>query len=594
MTRPEEVVDFFLKQKSTVASIKRFIEQFMSHYLYLDKEGRDIAAHCVHQMFRRYYYSPLIQDTAATPANFINTLVHREFGPGVMVVPALRVKSDGEGITGIDFDVACVQEECHYAVRDFESLLDKAASGIALEECGVLTFEEAERLRHEVFITDSNYVRFLGLVALEGGLLDRVPSGTEATASVTSKINDFLSLGERGKLTFIINAAMCLCSRMMAGASPTWSGEFTTPRISDYLENPCDMDDIFERSGIDPDELNERVLSGEIETLPDEETQKILEVGVLLPTFGLFFTAPFSYYLQLLQPLHLQEFNMGIEMDNLIGFNEPKAARLSQFLPADIHDLTPLGEEVLAKGRRVEKCQELDPEVSDEDMYEILECLEDDDEMSELDDLGFDDFAEMIREVVPGSTAGLKRRKKREPKQPTWHPHDDKIFVFRVKVFEYKRIWRDIEIRGDRTLDDLHEAIQLGYPLDPGHLYAFFLSNRMWDGLTEYSHPEADGRSAARAQISRLGLEPKKKFKYVYDFGDSHKFEVELKNIKDPEEGVEYPRETKRNKPKPVPCGACNSGEPSTFYCYDHDMYLCEACSDSEEHKECYLEDVIA
>ncbi|MDI6905499.1 MAG: hypothetical protein QMD13_08480, partial [Candidatus Bathyarchaeia archaeon] len=116
-----------------------------------------------------------------------------------------------------------------------------------------------------------------------------------------------------------------------------------------------------------------------------------------------------------------------------------------------------------------------------------------------------------------------------------------------------KRVWRKIEVLGNRTLDDLHMAIQdaFDFDADPTHLYSFFMSGKAWDHSNfEYYHPDADPKTpidkkmrtmlsmirgsypeprlpATRVRIESLNLEPKQKFLYLFDYGDEWQFEVD-------------------------------------------------------------------
>ena len=47
------------------------------------------------------------------------------------------------------------------------------------------------------------------------------------------------------------------------------------------------------------------------------------------------------------------------------------------------------------------------------------------------------------------------------------------IFVFKVALAGRKSIWRRIALRGNQTLDDLHEAIYDAFDRDDEHLYSF-------------------------------------------------------------------------------------------------------------------------
>ena len=48
------------------------------------------------------------------------------------------------------------------------------------------------------------------------------------------------------------------------------------------------------------------------------------------------------------------------------------------------------------------------------------------------------------------------------------------IFVFKVALAGQKSIWRKIAMRGNQTLDDLHEAIFDAFDRYDEHLYSFY------------------------------------------------------------------------------------------------------------------------
>ncbi len=89
-------------------------------------------------------------------------------------------------------------------------------------------------------------------------------------------------------------------------------------------------------------------------------------------------------------------------------------------------------------------------------------------------------------------------------------------------------IWRTIEIAENQTLDDLHHAVRRAVRFGEDHLYSFFMSGRAWDDRTEYASPYGEGRSAARMRIGDLRLRMKQRFLYLFDYGDEHRFEVQL------------------------------------------------------------------
>ena len=137
------------------------------------------------------------------------------------------------------------------------------------------------------------------------------------------------------------------------------------------------------------------------------------------------------------------------------------------------------------------------------------------------------------------------------------------VYVFKVKLGYDKRVWRRIELLGSQTLHDLSLAIVRSFDFYDWHLYSFFMSGRAWDSSTEFVSPDYfldsgpcepggdEKRNADEALISSLGLEPKQRFLYLFDYGDDWRFEVQFLGRVASEEGVDYPRITKRRGESP-------------------------------------------
>ena len=130
----------------------------------------------------------------------------------------------------------------------------------------------------------------------------------------------------------------------------------------------------------------------------------------------------------------------------------------------------------------------------------------------------------------------------------------DLLDRFQVKLAWRKAVWRRIELTGDQTLDDLHEAIQRAFGWDNDHLYAFFLSGRAWDRQTEYESPFGEiGRNAAHYRLEQLPIAPGQQFLYLFDFGDELRHLVKLEAVipGGAEQGVRYPQITERQGQAP-------------------------------------------
>jgi hypothetical protein len=118
------------------------------------------------------------------------------------------------------------------------------------------------------------------------------------------------------------------------------------------------------------------------------------------------------------------------------------------------------------------------------------------------------------------------------------------VYDFKVRFRHDKSMYRTIAVRSDQTLEDLHLAIQGALRWDNDHLYSFFVNGKLYDERYRFSSPweEDNPPWTDQAVIGELGLTPKHKFLYLFDYGDSHEFEVEVVDVKARAERGAYPR----------------------------------------------------
>ncbi len=118
--------------------------------------------------------------------------------------------------------------------------------------------------------------------------------------------------------------------------------------------------------------------------------------------------------------------------------------------------------------------------------------------------------------------------------------------IFKV-MFKYRKgTWRKIELKSMQTLVDLHEAIQEYFEWDNDHLYSFYMDNqfnrRKRDDDMEFTCPfEPEGRKTADVELGIFGFKKKQKFAYLFDFGDCHRFEIEVIDFGKLQKDKKYP-----------------------------------------------------
>jgi len=122
------------------------------------------------------------------------------------------------------------------------------------------------------------------------------------------------------------------------------------------------------------------------------------------------------------------------------------------------------------------------------------------------------------------------------------------IYRFRI-VLDHdteEDIFRDIEIRSNDTLEDLHNSITQAFGFDGTEMASFYVSDDEWNQGEEISlFDMSEGINSVRL-MNESALDDtvnvkQTKLIYVYDFLSMWTFFVELAEIVEETEGVDYP-----------------------------------------------------
>jgi hypothetical protein len=135
--------------------------------------------------------------------------------------------------------------------------------------------------------------------------------------------------------------------------------------------------------------------------------------------------------------------------------------------------------------------------------------------------------------------------------------------VFKVGL-KGRRIWRTIALRGDHTLEQLHEEIFSAFNRFDDHLYSFYFPKapRRRGPVVrpkEYVAPVSvddsgseDRRfNAASASLDGLKLKVGQTFEYLFDYGDSWWHLIAVDRIGPTVDGRRYPVLLETHGPSP-------------------------------------------
>ena len=128
---------------------------------------------------------------------------------------------------------------------------------------------------------------------------------------------------------------------------------------------------------------------------------------------------------------------------------------------------------------------------------------------------------------------------KRKPKAST-----TPIYRLRLELrYLEPVIWRELEVRADMSLNDLHRAIQVVMGWEDYHLWSFEAGERRFERpnkeLAGFGVPAED---AVATSIEMVLPQVGSQLVYTYDFGDDWMVAVSVVNIGLSETGIRYPR----------------------------------------------------
>ncbi len=116
------------------------------------------------------------------------------------------------------------------------------------------------------------------------------------------------------------------------------------------------------------------------------------------------------------------------------------------------------------------------------------------------------------------------------------------------ETFTARVIRRDIEIRGDQTLDQLHHAIFEALERQNQHLYQFQFGKRSFDpDGPNYGNGQSKGElDASTTVIDDLQLKSGRAFGYWFDPDDNWYHQIQVERVEEAIPTVTYPRVIRR------------------------------------------------
>ncbi|KYH34344.1 hypothetical protein CLTEP_17690 [Clostridium tepidiprofundi DSM 19306] len=317
-------------------------------------------------IFKNWYYSSLINDDKTSPANYINTQIHKKFGTKYMTVPHVNAKRNGKRALKFELNFKFFSLDNHPVVNDMKTFIEFCTPSVRFCKEEDFLVEDFEDLLVNINYNNMYYLIYLTEVAYELNLLKDMPSLHIKCAQVTDEVNTFFKLSKRKQFEKIFNASIAVSSKILLRQLVFLENTFTEDFIIYLLDNNMIVDDIYKKMysklNIDISFLfSDNKLSG-MEDF-DEFTSKHKEAKMIMASmtildifFGMWFVNVFGYYLQVIQPICIDYYEIGHHLENFCAAFDGKLP-LEPFLfkCPYAYDLTPLGEKILSKYKTPKK-----------------------------------------------------------------------------------------------------------------------------------------------------------------------------------------------------------------------------------------------
>lgn len=120
------------------------------------------------------------------------------------------------------------------------------------------------------------------------------------------------------------------------------------------------------------------------------------------------------------------------------------------------------------------------------------------------------------------------------------------IYRFRVILDTEEDVFRDIEIEQDASLEQFHNVITQSFGFDGTEMASFYISDDQWNqgeeiSLFDMSEGSQSTRLMNETSLIDVAHEASPKLLYIYDFLSMWTFMIELAEIAEYENEMEYP-----------------------------------------------------
>ena len=500
---------------------RQFTQAFNAIYKACGRHHRAKLLPCLANVYRRWFYSSMVENTYLTPANLFEAL-NRQFGRSVALSPNVNMRTP-VNYTGLAFSYQNYSRAAHPVTADFRTLINFCRPDIDLTDTDHMPEDLAMEAAKGLHMNDHNYAAYLLDLAMEMGLLVKIPSIHANRAQLVRDIEKCIALDEDELFDKIVTSSLRHASRSLCDLIPSPVPLFDEEYLINIIRKPVETDAIFQRLyetiGVDIEDLIGLDLFEELDMLDMAVISGTYLLGIV---FDKFFLTPFGHYLKLIRPIYMLPFDFENEISIFLdSYMEEDELGIAFYAPCSRYYLTELGLEYFGEKAQPENYLDIEQK------------------------LNFKEIAALFENNSTADIRALSHALER----------DSNIYSLKVKYLPEPRMWLNIDVSDVTNLHRLYLELAYYFDLDKNCEYSFFPDDTE-NPFMAYASPNQTRRAKKAAETTLAALELKEKnlmvlaVNYPRAGGSKHKEKwlLEVLKVQPGKPGQSYPMVTRLGK----------------------------------------------
>lgn len=479
-----------------------FIDEFNKLKELSEKDETEMLNKICPSLFKKWFYSALIDDTPLTPANIIKSLSEKY--AAFTIQDNNNPKTQGWTLHSVKDTLSD-----SFFINDIKNLCDHCSPA------GEIRFENPNDMYDlsnklgGIFIKDGYYASYLAIMAQRLGLIQKMPSiNTVKYQKNDSAYNDFFALSPIEAHKTLLKNAVEIFIEKTAFQTQAPINVFHADDIIEIISSSCVTDSIFayiySLMGFDFDKIAE---IGTQSTLSEDDealVSSVLYMGILIDKWLI---TPLGCYMGIISPYYASPYSFFEDYDYLRPVLTADCdLSVELFAPPNYFVLTDKGVDLLGKRQDNYLSYTLNGPLTEDDIKEVVNA--------------YRIFLNMLQ------SSAIKKSKAKN------------IYSLKVSFKNNANMWKILELDCNSTLESLKNEIVMYFGFSDSKKYSFEYKNNVYAPSSAFKTIN----SAESVTLYSLGIENGGQMVYSDGFDKSLDLVINSSGILPADKKAVYPR----------------------------------------------------